>query len=735
MYIKRISEFISDARNCFEKNILDVLDREKGRHCSDSERSSWKETLPVIADILDKLPDNVKKAEIVLEARYSIEEKRADAVIVGTKNDLPVLIIIENKRWSDLVKYQPSGKFCLLDPYHDNRPVSHPCRQVAHYRFTLQHTNGYIQQSGAAILTAVFLQNAVQQERGRSVGLFDSRFDLLIRNNPVFIGHDGYDPVSSVTLSEYIENNIDNGTEGLARRIYSAPLRYSREYSDILANAIGNYNKLSAFLDDMQITMFDEIAKSVIGISGRKAGSREKKVYLIEGDPGTGKTFVAVSLLSYLYRNKRDLKVKLLLKNRDPRIALEREMGICGRAITYGLKGDYNGYDCLICDESHRNLEYVWRGEDDRNTLEAAFQLSNVTVLFYDSQQHVHINDYVTPERIRKAAKNCGISDSNIIQRKLVYQHRCKNSEHYQQFLSGLLSNTDNALDNIKPFNDNEEYKVALAETPEILFDIIKAKNNISDNSEKSSRVLAGKGRTDSKDWSWWRNDEECVPTIGPFRNSERKFMWNRRNYTFPDTFASDSDSVDLVGCIDTSQGLDFKYAGVIIAPDLIYNPTDRRVEVAPEGHQQVDPNTASGKNADPDDIKTIILNTYRVLLTRGEKGCYIYCCDENLQNYLATVLPVIRSANADDSRAHTGKDIHPDESGKKVRHTGTVRYVDSVRRFAYIKDDNGEEYVVCTSTYDRIEDPEKLLSVGSRVRFTVYTNRNGKKYANDIIN
>ena len=31
----------------------------------------------------------------------------------------------------------------------------------------------------------------------------------------------------------------------------------------------------------------------------------------------------------------------------------------------------------------------------------------------------------------------------------------------------------------------------------------------------------------------------------------------------------------------------------------------------------------------------TIIKNTYRVLLTRGIKGCYIYCVDKDLNNYI----------------------------------------------------------------------------------------------------
>lgn len=30
-----------------------------------------------------------------------------------------------------------------------------------------------------------------------------------------------------------------------------------------------------------------------------------------------------------------------------------------------------------------------------------------------------------------------------------------------------------------------------------------------------------------------------------------------------------------------------------------------------------------------------IIKNTYRTLMTRGQKGCYIYCTDKKLNEYL----------------------------------------------------------------------------------------------------
>lgn len=99
------------------------------------------------------------------------------------------------------------------------------------------------------------------------------------------------------------------------------------------------------------------------------------------------------------------------------------------------------------------------------------------------------------------------------------------------------------------------------------------------------------------------------------------------------------------MGCIDTSQGLDFEYVGVIIAPDLIYDPQLGQIRVNVDGHQRSDPNVRRRRVytdipvEDTPEVRRIILNTYRVLLSRGERGCFIYCCDKNLHQYLSRII------------------------------------------------------------------------------------------------
>ncbi len=112
---------------------------------------------------------------------------------------------------------------------------------------------------------------------------------------------------------------------------------------------------------------------------------------------------------------------------------------------------------------------------------------------------------------------------------------------------------------------------------------------------------------------------------------------WNLGN---SQTWAIDSESVNEIGCIHTAQGHEFDYVGVIIGNDLRYEnntvvtdvteraKTDQSIKGIYKLYQQ-DFDKAE-KIADE-----IIKNTYRILMTRGQKGCYIYCTDKKLSDYL----------------------------------------------------------------------------------------------------
>ncbi len=105
-------------------------------------------------------------------------------------------------------------------------------------------------------------------------------------------------------------------------------------------------------------------------------------------------------------------------------------------------------------------------------------------------------------------------------------------------------------------------------------------------------------------------------------------------------TYATDPNSINEVGCIHTTQGLEFDYVGVIIGEDMRYEGghivTDftrrAKTDQSLKGIKSLYKEDPAKAEAIADEI---IKNTYRTLMTRGMKGCYVYCCDERLAEYL----------------------------------------------------------------------------------------------------
>ena len=101
--------------------------------------------------------------------------------------------------------------------------------------------------------------------------------------------------------------------------------------------------------------------------------------------------------------------------------------------------------------------------------------------------------------------------------------------------------------------------------------------------------------------------------------------------------FAINTKSFEQVGCIHSSR-LKFDYVGVIIGNDLRYDK-ENNIVVTDQTMIHKDDKTSGIRTAEPQIAHKLILNTYKTLLTRGQKGCFLYCENDDLKEYIKQMI------------------------------------------------------------------------------------------------
>ena len=203
-------------------------------------------------------------------------------------------------------------------------------------------------------------------------------------------------------------------------------------------------------------------------------------------------------------------------------------------------------------------------------------------------------------------------------------QFRCNGSDGYLAWLDDVLQIRETANKGFMGKNYDFRVYTDPNDMKEEIFELNKVKNK--------SRLLAGYC------WNWLKegkNDTKIHDIVIPEYNFS--MSWNLGN---SDSWAIDEDSVNEIGCIHTSQGLEFDYIGVIIGDDMFVE--DGQIKTDYTKRAKTDSSLKGIKKLAKDDPEQaisiadeIIRNTYRTLMTRGQKGCFVYCTNKDLEAYL----------------------------------------------------------------------------------------------------
>ena len=607
-YLATKEQFLLDA-HVIEDKVRDAVRENLRIGVGPNELNSWRNSLGnAMVHVMNspKIPNDVG---VAIEYQINKHKNRIDFIVSGKNvHGLESVVIIELKQWTDIeFSYLPEHVKTFVGK--KERDVLHPAYQARSYASLLEMYNQYVYETPVEISSCAYLHNALE-----SNVINDSRYEEALRSTPVFI-HGEKDKVVDL-----ISSNISGGDGlDLLRRVDASPTRPSLQLADAISKML--QGKEAFVLIDNQKTVLETIVHGAFkGLEGKK------QVIIVNGGPGTGKSVVAINALSRLMGQR--MNARYVTPNAAPRAVFEVKLkdSFKGGQIRelFSGSGSFTGlesgeFDILIVDEAHRLKLRTQYSKGGDNQIREIIHASRTSVFFLDESQKVTWKDIGEVSEIEKFAR---LMDAEVTHLLLESQFRCNGSDGYIEWLDQTLGISSSE----EFYFPDEEYDFKVFESPSEMYESIREKNKIANK----SRMLAGYC------WNWVsKNDPEKFDISFPEFNFKAKWNLEARG----SAWIIDPDSIEDIGCIHTSQGLELDYVGVVIGPDfeirdskLVCNPAGRAAtDVSLHGYKKESKENPSLANVKADQI---IRNTYRTLMTRGMRGCYIYCTDEAVAEY-----------------------------------------------------------------------------------------------------
>ena len=608
--------FIEDVvQDRIEENIDKKFYEKMGYHTSESERKAWNNSMQYMMKVLidNNIPRNVG---IAIEFKIPNTSKRVDFLISGKDGQLKnTAIIVELKQWTEANMVE--GKDGIVQTFtgHAVREVAHPSYQAWSYATTIEDYNETVQDKQIGLHPCAYLHNYLEVTPPT---LLSDNYKYYLEKAPAFIKGD----VEKLRnfINKYIQYGDDKETLYM---IENGKIRPSKSLQDALSNML-NGNEEFIMIDDQKI-----VYETALDMARKSYEDGHKRVLIVKGGPGTGKSVLAINILVKL--TNENMVCSYVTKNAVPRSVYATKLSgdFKKTRINNLFKGSgsfvestENEFDALIVDEAHRlNAKSGMYQNLGENQIKEIIKASKFSIFFIDEYQKVTLKDIGSIEEIQKYITDAN-AESTIME--LESQFRCNGSDGYIAWL-------DDVLDIRRTANSNGfdlDYDIKICDTPNEVRDLIFEKNKI----KNKARLLAG--------YCWnWIVDGKNKSNVYDITIPEYNFAmsWNLENNQ---TWAIDSESINEIGCIHTAQGLEFDYVGVIIGDDLRYEKNQIITDVSKRAKTDQSIKglkTMSLKNPEKAKIiaDEIIKNTYRTLMTRGQKGCYIYCTNKNLSNYL----------------------------------------------------------------------------------------------------
>lgn len=583
-----------------------------GMGAAASQMRAWQSSL---AHMHLVLVDPEIPADTGVGIEYVIPQtaKRIDVLLSG-RDDTPTdrVVIVELKQWQDAESTPMDGVVrTLMGGALVNTP--HPSYQAWSYAELLRGFNETVYENDVVVHPCAFLHNY-----RRPGGLDEDLYADWLERAPLFAKGE------NERLRAFIKKWIRYGDQSeIILRIDRGKIRPSKTLADSLAALLQG---------SREFTMIDEqkvVYERALHLA-RTTPAGEKRVLIVHGGPGTGKSVVAVNLLVAITQG-REL-VQYVTKNAAPRAVFESMLtGTTARTMYSNLfrgsgaftSAEPGTFKVLVVDEAHRLNEKsgLYQNLGD-NQVKELIHAADVTVFFLDEDQRVTLQDIGTRDEILLWASELG---AEVEELRLHSQFRCNGSDGYLAWLDHTLGIRETAHEDLSTLAYDYDFRVL--DSPTEVRRLIEGHNAESGR----SRMVAGYC------WDWQsKKNPEAWDVVLP--EQDFRMRWNLTQHG--SGWLAHPDSIREIGCIHTCQGLDLDYVGVIIGEDLVVK--DGQLVTQPDKRSRHDRSIRGWKKRLRQDreatlaaTRTIILNTYRTLMTRGLKGCYVYAVDPGVREWL----------------------------------------------------------------------------------------------------
>lgn len=612
VYSATRAEFTDDVKNNqISVRIRDVYLQKIGKSPPFGEILSWANSMQFMNNVLERgeIPAD---AHVAIEYRVPLTSKRVDFILTGQDDhDRNNVLIVELKQWSEVKATDKDG---IVESYVGGgiRELTHPSYQAWTYAALIEDFNVEVQEGDIELYPCAYLHNCADASVVKS-----DFYERYLKKAPVYIQGD------EQKLAEFLSRYVRKGDRDKTMyRIEHGKIRPSKQLADHLQSLLSGNTEFQ-MIDDQKV-----VYETVLNIANEESSDR-KHVIIVEGGPGTGKSVVAINLLVALTNQVERKNVLYVSKNAAPRTVwaskltgtnLKGHIDNLFKSSGIFVDTDENAFNCLIVDEAHRvNEKSGFYQNQGFNQIAEIINAAELSVFFLDEDQRVTLKDIGSRKELLKHAHE---ADAEIHELKLESQFRCNGSDGYLAWLDDVLAIRETANESISEI----DFDFQVFDSPRDLHEEIKEKNEVNNK----SRMVAG--------YCWeWKGKKD--PSIHDVRIPEFGYeaRWNLDKDG--SLWIVEEDSVAEVGCIHTCQGLELDYVGVIVGADFVV----RDGRVVTDGHARATQDRSVfgwKKMAKADSqgtyelVDRIIKNTYRTLMSRGQKGCYVFCVDEETNEY-----------------------------------------------------------------------------------------------------